>query len=172
MDRINCDVVINVQADEPFMNPMLVEELINLFEQKETTMVSAMSRIYNIEDLQNSNVVKVVIDNEKNALYFSRASIPFPRDYKEITLSNEELKKHPFYRHIGIYGYRKDFLLAHVKMHQSSLEKIEKLEQLRVLENGHKIKMVETTFSSPGIDTLEDYHEALKKYESNSSSDR
>ena len=161
---LDCDVVINVQGDEPFIDPVLVEELINLFKNKETTMASAMSRIDNLEDLQSTNVVKVVTDHQKNALYFSRSPIPFPRDHKEMTLSDQGLKRYPFFRHIGIYGYRRDFLLDYVKMHQSTLEKIEKLEQLRVLENGYTIKMLEAASDSTGIDTMEDYQDALKKY--------
>ena len=90
--------------------------------------------------------------------------LPFPRDVKEISISNEVLEKYQFFRHIGIYGYRKEFLLHYVNMEQSPLEKIEKLEQLRALENGFKIKMIETDSSLMGIDTLEDYEEALKKY--------
>ena len=96
--------------------------------------------------------------------FFSRSLIPFPRDVKEISIANEVLKKYQFFRHIGIYGYRKDFLLKFVNMEQSYLEKIEKLEQLRALENGFKIKMIEVNSSLIGIDTREDYEEALKKY--------
>ena len=164
VEKITCDIVINVQGDEPFIEPSLIEELVRSFENPDTLMVSAMSRIYDYNDLQNSNVVKVTVDNQKNALYFSRSVIPFPRDHKQILSSNEGLKNYPFYRHIGIYGYRKNFLGSYIKMHQSFLEKVEKLEQLRVLENGYKIKMIETTASFVGIDTLEDYEEALKKY--------
>ena len=127
-------------------------------------MSSAMSKIDDVNDLQNSNVVKVTVDNQNNALYFSRSLIPFPRDHKELLISNKELEKFPVYRHIGIYGYRKEFLLDYIKMNQSYLEKVEKLEQLRALENGFKIKMIEAKHSLSGIDTQEDYEEALKKY--------
>jgi 3-deoxy-manno-octulosonate cytidylyltransferase (CMP-KDO synthetase) len=127
-------------------------------------MSSAMSKINNVKDLQNTNVVKVVTDLHNNALFFSRSLIPFPRDVKEISIANEVMEKHQFFRHIGIYGYRKDFLLNFVNLEQSYLEKIEKLEQLRALENGFKIKMIEAKSSPTGIDTQEDYEEALKKY--------
>ena len=123
-----------------------------------------LSKINNIKDLQNTNVVKVVTDLHNNALFFSRSLLPFPRDIKEISIANEMLKKYQFFRHIGIYGYRKDFLLKFVNMEQSYLEKVEKLEQLRALENGFKIKMIEADSSLLGIDTQEDYEEALKKY--------
>ena len=161
---IACDIVINVQGDEPFIEPSLIEALVNSFSNSDISMSSAMSKINNIKDLQNTNVVKVVTDLHNNALFFSRSLIPFPRDVKEISIANEMLKKYQFFRHIGIYGYRKDFLLKFVNMEQSYLEKIEKLEQLRALENGFKIKMIETDSSLMGIDTREDYEEALKKY--------
>ena len=161
---IDCDIVINVQGDEPFIDPALIDELVNSFENSEISMSSAMSKIDDVNDLQNSNVVKVTVDNQNNALYFSRSLIPFPRDYKELLMSNKELEKFPVYRHIGIYGYRKEFLLDYIKMNQSYLEKVEKLEQLRALENGFKIKMIEAKHSLSGIDTQEDYEDALKKY--------
>ena len=161
---IDCDIVINVQGDEPFIDPALIDELVNSFENSEISMSSAMSKIDDVNDLQNSNVVKVTVDNQNNALYFSRSLIPFPRDYKELLMSNKELEKFPVYRHIGIYGYRKEFLLDYIKMNQSYLERVEKLEQLRALENGFKIKMIEAKHSFSGIDTQEDYEEALKKY--------
>ena len=164
VSAIACDIVINVQGDEPFIEPSLIEALVNSFSNSDISMSSAMSKINNIKDLQNTNVVKVVTDLHNNALFFSRSLIPFPRDVKEISIANEMLKKYQFYRHIGIYGYRKDFLLKFVNMEQSYLEKVEKLEQLRALENGFKIKMIETDSSLMGIDTREDYEEALKKY--------
>ena len=164
VSAIACDIVINVQGDEPFIEPSLIEALVNSFSNPDISMASAMSKINTVKDLQNTNVVKVVTDLHNNALFFSRSLIPFPRDVKEISNSNEVLKKYQFFRHIGIYGYRKDFFLKFVNMEQSYLEKIEKLEQLRALENGFKIKMIEANSSLIGIDTREDYEEALKKY--------
>ena len=164
VSAIDCDIVINVQGDEPFIEPSLIEALVNSFSNSDISMSSAMSKINNIKDLQNTNVVKVVTDLHNNALFFSRSLIPFPRDVKEISIAKEVLEKYQFYRHIGIYGYRKDFLLKFVNMEQSYLEKVEKLEQLRALENGFKIKMIEANSSLIGIDTREDYEEALKKY--------
>ena len=161
---IDCDIVVNVQGDEPFIDPNLIEELVHSFDDDQVSMASAMSKIENIKDLQDPNVVKVVVDTQNNAIYFSRAPIPFPRDHQEIIYSNEELKKHNFFRHIGIYGYQKDFLAKYIKMEQTNLEKLEKLEQLRVIENGFKIKMILANSSLIGIDTQEDYEEALKKY--------
>ena len=164
VSAIDCDIVINVQGDEPFIEPSLIEALVNSFSNSDISMSSAMSKINNVKDLHNSNVVKVVTDLHNNALFFSRSLIPFPRDVKEISIAKEVLEKYQFFRHIGIYGYRKDFLLKFVNMEQSYLEKIEKLEQLRALENGFKIKMIEANSSLSGIDTQEDYEEALKKY--------
>lgn len=164
VSAIDCDIVINVQGDEPFIEPSLIEALVNSFVNSEISMSSAMSKISNVKDLQNTNIVKVVTDLHNNALFFSRSLIPFPRDVKEISIAKEVLKKYQFFRHIGIYGYRKDFLLHFVNLEQSYLEKVEKLEQLRALENGFKIKMIEASSSLIGIDTQEDYEEALKKY--------
>ena len=164
VSAIDCDIVINVQGDEPFIEPSLIEALVNSFVNSEISMSSAMSKINNVKDLQNTNVVKVVTDLHNNALFFSRSLIPFPRDVKEISIANEVIEESQFFRHIGIYGYRKDFLLHFVNLEQSYLEKVEKLEQLRALENGFKIKMIEANSSLIGIDTQEDYEEALKKY--------
>jgi len=164
VSAIDCDIVINVQGDEPFIEPSLIEALVNSFSNSDISMSSAMSKINNVKDLQNTNVVKVVTDLHNNALFFSRSLIPFPRDVKEISIAKEVIEKGQFFRHIGIYGYRKDFLLKFVNMEQSYLEKVEKLEQLRALENGFKIKMIEANSSLIGIDTQEDYEEALKKY--------
>ena len=164
VSAIACDIVINVQGDEPLIEPSLIEALVNSFSNSDISMASAMSKINNVKDLQNPNVVKVVTDFHNNALFFSRSLLPFPRDVKEISIAKERLKKYQFFRHIGIYGYRKDFLLKFVNMEQSYLEKVEKLEQLRALENGFKIKMIEADSSLLGIDTQEDYVEALKKY--------
>jgi 3-deoxy-manno-octulosonate cytidylyltransferase (CMP-KDO synthetase) len=164
VSAIDCDIVINVQGDEPFIEPSLIEALVNSFSNSEISMSSAMSKINNVKDLQNTNIVKVATDLHNNALFFSRSLIPFPRDVKEISIANEVLEKSQFFRHIGIYGYRKDFLLHFVNLEQSYLEKVEKLEQLRALENGFKIKMIEANSSLIGIDTQEDYEEALKKY--------
>ena len=164
VSAVDCDIVINVQGDEPFIEPSLIEALVNSFSNSEISMSSAMSKINNVKDLQNTNVVKVVTDLHNNALFFSRSLIPFPRDVKEISIANEVIEESQFFRHIGIYGYRKDFLLHFVNLEQSYLEKVEKLEQLRALENGFKIKMIEASSSLIGIDTQEDYEEALKKY--------
>jgi 3-deoxy-manno-octulosonate cytidylyltransferase (CMP-KDO synthetase) len=164
VENINCDVVINVQGDEPFIEPSLIENIVNSFVNTDTTMASALHKIKYIEDLKNNNVVKVTIDKNNNALYFSRSIIPHHRDEWESLLDHHETIPEPlkFYRHLGIYGYTKKFLIKYSKMEPTYLERLEKLEQLRVLENGHKIKMIETEYNSIGIDTQEDYKKALE----------
>ncbi len=160
---VDCDIIINVQGDEPFIEPSLIDKLANSFENSNTIMSSAMHKIQKVEELKSPNVVKVTIDKNSNALYFSRSIIPHHRDEWETLLNHHIDIPAPlkFYRHLGIYGYTKDFLIKYSQMEQSYLERLEKLEQLRVLENGYKIKMIETNYNSIGIDTQEDYKMAL-----------
>jgi len=160
--NIECDVIINVQGDEPFMDPTLIDKIANSFQNNDVHMASAYHRINKIEDLKNNNVVKVTIDKHFNALYFSRSIIPHHRDEWDALLNHHTTipKSLNFYRHLGIYGYTKEFLLRYSSMEQSYLERLEKLEQLRVLENGYDIKMIETDYNSIGIDTQEDYEKA------------
>lgn len=162
--NIECDIIINVQGDEPFINPNLIDLLADSFESISVEMVSAIHKIRYVEELKSQNTVKVTIDKNYNALYFSRSIIPHYRDEWESLLNHHKtipdvLK---FFRHLGIYGYRKEFLLSYSQMEPTYLERLEKLEQLRVLENGFKIKMIETEYDSIGIDTIEDYKKALE----------
>jgi 3-deoxy-manno-octulosonate cytidylyltransferase (CMP-KDO synthetase) len=164
ISKIDCNIVVNVQADEPFINPKLIYNLFDSLENDDVLMSSVMEKITEMEDLINPNSVKVITDDNENALYFSRAVIPFVRKGIENIL-NEKGKisnEYNFYRHVGIYGYKKSFLSTYSKMNDSNLEKLEKLEQLRVIENGIKIKMIKTNYKSLGIDTIEDYNKALK----------
>jgi len=163
IENIDCDVIINVQGDEPFIDIKLIEELANSFDD-ETKMVSAMHKIKLVEDLKNPNVVKVNVDKNLNALYFSRSIIPHHRDDWDSLLNHHVTIPEPlrFYRHLGVYGYTKEFIKTYSNMEVSYLERLEKLEQLRVLENGYKIKMIETDYNSIGIDTKEDYEKALE----------
>ena len=164
IEKIDCDIVVNVQGDEPFIEPNLIVELAQILENNEINMVSAMHKIKLVEELKNPNVVKVIINKNYEALYFSRSTIPHHRDEWETLLNHH--KEIPnglkFYRHLGIYGYKKDFLLKYIDMEMTYLERLEKLEQLRVLENGYKIKMIETNYNSIGIDTKDDYEKALE----------
>lgn len=142
-----CDIVINVQGDEPLIKPEMVQELITAFADDDVVMATLCKEITSDADIKNPNIVKVVRDKNENALYFSRYSIPYDRDgHKKIKL----------YKHIGIYGYKKDFLKNYVQMSKTSLETAENLEQLRVLENGYRIKVKETAYDSIGVDMPED----------------
>jgi 3-deoxy-manno-octulosonate cytidylyltransferase (CMP-KDO synthetase) len=163
VENIACDVIINVQGDEPFIEPNLIDSLANAFGDT-TSMVSAMHKIEDVAELKNHNVVKVTVDAQNDALYFSRSIIPHHRDGWGSLLNHHDIipKTLKFYRHLGVYGYTKEFLLRYANMEQTYLERVEKLEQLRVLENGYKIKMIETTYNSIGIDTKEDYEKALE----------
>lgn len=164
VQNVECDVVINVQGDEPFIEPELIDELANAFDEDDVKMTSVMHKIAKVDELKNHNVVKVTVDNSNNALYFSRSIIPHHRDEWDRLLKHHEVIPEVliFYRHLGVYGYTKEFLLTYSKMEQGYLERLEKLEQLRVLENGYKIKMIETNYKSIGIDTMDDYYRALE----------
>ncbi len=156
VENIDCDVVINVQGDEPFINKQTIAALIDVFKNdvnNKTDVVSAMKQITDIEEIENPNNVKVVVDTSGFALYFSRSVIPFPRD--------GDIKVQ-YYQHIGIYAYRKQALLDFHKLPMKSLEAIEKLEQLRYLEYGKRIKMIEVAEVSIGIDTPADLEKARK----------
>ena len=161
---IECDIVINVQGDEPFIEPLLIDEFADIFEKEFLDMVSAMHKISLVDELKNPNIVKVIVNKNKEAIYFSRSVIPHHRDEWEILLKHHVKvpKSLKFYRHLGIYGYTKKFLLKYIRLDVSYLERLEKLEQLRVIENGYKIKMIETNYDSIGIDTEDDYKKALE----------
>lgn len=153
--HLGADVIVNVQGDEPFVDAAPLEKLLKLFEDKDVCVASVMQQLGTDEDINNPNVVKVVCDKDNNALYFSRSPIPYKRNL------NSSL---PIYKHIGVYGYRKQTLLDFTKWPMGVLEQTEMLEQLRYLENGVKIKMVETATSSIGIDTPEDLEKAKLFY--------
>lgn len=146
------DIVVNVQGDEPLIDPHTIDEAIRpLLERPEVVMSTARGLLTDPEEIANPNVVKVVCDTRGDALYFSRHPIPYIRD------AADRAQAPPCYwQHIGLYVYRRDFLLQYAKMPQTPLEKLEKLEQLRVLENGFKIAVVETGYEALGVDTPED----------------
>ena len=151
--NIKFDTIINVQGDEPYIKPEQLEQLKECFNEDGVKLATLIKKIESKEELYNSNAPKVVIDNNNYALYFSRSPIPFPRD---IELTDEYILYSKHYRHIGLYGYNSETLEQICKMPQSMLEKTEKLEQLRWLENGLKIKVKETEFTSYAVDTPED----------------
>ena len=156
VENMEVDVVINVQGDEPFINKKPLEELIEVFKndiEKKVDLGSLMFQITDKEEIDNPNNVKVITDQQGFALYFSRSVIPYPR---------EENVGVRYMKHIGIYAFRKEALLAFYHLPMKSLEASEKLEQLRYLEFGKRIKMVETTHVGIGIDTPEDLEKARK----------
>jgi len=156
IENMEVDLVINVQGDEPFIDKKPLEELIKVFKndvEKKVDLGSLMFQITDKEEINNPNNVKVITDQQGFALYFSRSVIPFPRD---------EQAGVRYMKHIGIYAFRKQALLDFYSLPMLSLEASEKLEQLRYLEYGKRIKMVETTHGSIGIDTEEDLEKARK----------
>ena len=156
IENIDADIVVNVQGDEPFINKEPLEKLIAIFKNDKDRMVdlaSVMTEIKDIEDIENPNNVKVIVDQHGFALYFSRSVIPYPRE------ANVGVK---YMKHIGIYAFRKQALLDFYNLPMLSLEASEKLEQLRYLEYGKRIKMIETNHIGIGIDTIEDLEKARK----------
>lgn len=149
--QLDVNVVINIQGDEPFIQPEQIDLLAKTFtDNLYNTQIATLIKEHAIDpELQNPARVKVVVNKQWEALYFSRSIIPFIRD-------NTKVPDCKFYKHIGIYGFRKDILLELVKLPPSSLELAESLEQLRWLENGYKIKCAVTTLESASIDTPED----------------
>lgn len=154
----NFDAVINIQGDEPFISPVQIELLASAFLKPQTEIATLVKVADNKQDLFNPNKPKVVISAQGNALYFSRSPIPYLRGVDEA----EWHLKHKFYNHIGLYGYRSDILQQITKLDRGELEKCESLEQLRWLENGYTIAVMETKLESLSIDTPEDL-EALKE---------
>ena len=141
------DLIVNVQGDEPLIAPALIDALVAAFDGDETlAMATVKTRIDDEAEQQNPNNVKVVTDKDGYALYFSRSLLPYPRHHLGI----------PVYKHIGIYAYRRDFLLKFAKLAPTPLERAESLEQLRALENGYRIKVIETDRTFVGVDTEED----------------
>jgi len=158
VSQISCDYVVNVQGDEPLIDPFLISELAEVLKEEDIEMVSAMHKIDTTDELKSVNSVKVTVDNNSKALYFSRSIIPHHRDDWNTLLEHHSTIPNAlkFYKHIGIYGYKKHFLKKYATMEQTYLEKLEKLEQLRVLENGFKIRMIETNYKPVGVDIQED----------------
>jgi 3-deoxy-manno-octulosonate cytidylyltransferase (CMP-KDO synthetase) len=157
--KIKGDIIINVQGDEPLIAPTIIDRLGRyLLANPSVQMGTLATGITDKKELANPNVVKVVCDKHGTALYFSRWPIPFLRD-------QANTKNVHYYKHIGIYGYRREFLLGFVKWPVSSLEKAEKLEQLRVLENGYPITVLKVNYRGVGVDTVEDL-EKIKRQKS------
>ncbi len=157
-------IIVNVQGDEPLVSPTTIEKAIDAILQDDSIqMATTCEPIHDIKDVLSSDVVKVVTDENGFALYFSRLPIPFPREAVkkhgnlEIALREEKDLISLYRKHTGLYIYRREFLLKYTRLKQTNLEKIELLEQLRALENGARIKVVEVRTSSIGVDTREDF---------------
>jgi len=146
------DVVINIQGDEPFIQPEQIDLLCALFSEDGTQIGTLVKKAHRPEEVFNPNTIKVVLDGQGNGLYFSRAPIPFLRNFPGDTW----LEHHLFYKHIGIYGYRAAVLQELTKLPEGLLEKAESLEQLRWLENGYRIRTAFTELETVSVDTPED----------------
>lgn len=163
--ELEADIIVNVQGDEPLIDPAMIDQAIEPFmNDRNLKMGTLKSRVKCLHDFLSPNVVKVITDNAGYALYFSRSPLPFFRD------KWQDLKDEAFaagrllcFKHVGLYVYQRDFLLEYAAMPQTFLELSEKLEQLRALENGIKIKVVETEFESLGVDTPEDLNKAKER---------
>ena len=148
------DVIVNVQGDEPLIEPEMINSIINSFKEDDTISMSTLKyKIDTMEEIENPNYVKVITDKKGYALYFSRSVIPYPR---KLDIQN-------YYKHVGIYGYKRDFVGEYAKMEPTPLELSESLEQLRALENGYRIKVMETPYKIIGVDTQEEL-EKVREY--------
>jgi 3-deoxy-manno-octulosonate cytidylyltransferase (CMP-KDO synthetase) len=157
VNPLDVRIIINIQADEPLIHPTMIDSLARtLLDDSSLSMATVIKAIEDTNIINDPNVVKVTIDKNNFAIYFSRSPIPFHAQ-------NSEIKLPVYFKHIGLYGYTKDFLFTYKNMPVSYLEKVECLEQLRVLEEGFRIKVIETKYDTIGVDTPEDL-EKVKKY--------
>lgn len=155
VSSLNAEIVINIQGDEPLIDPSAIDALaVALVDDETAPMATLKKRIEDLGEFTNPNVVKVVTDRNQYAIYFSRSPIPYD-------LSGEAVH----YKHPGLYGYRREFLLAYSDLPVGPLERAERLEQLRAIENGHKIRVVETEYESVGVDTPQDLERVRRMME-------
>lgn len=163
-DGLAADIIVNVQGDEPLIDPAMIDQAVApLVADSSILMGTLKSRVRNLHDFLSPNVVKVITDSSGYALYFSRSPLPFFRD-KWNDLKDEAFDSGRLlcYKHVGIYVYRREFLIRFARMPQTHLECAEKLEQLRVLENGYRIRVVETEHESIGVDSPSDLDKVLE----------
>lgn len=163
VEKINsdCDVVVNVQGDEPFIHPSQIRTVCQCFDDPQTQIATIGKPFDTMDAVENPNSPKIAVDNNGNAMYFSRSVIPFVRGKQR----EEWISEYPFLKHLGLYAYRKEVLAEITKLPQSSLEKAESLEQLRWLQNGYRVKVGVTNIETVGIDTPEDLIRAEKVLE-------
>ncbi|MGH9632147.1 MAG: 3-deoxy-manno-octulosonate cytidylyltransferase [Bryobacteraceae bacterium] len=154
------ELIVNIQGDEPLIDPAAIDAaVLSLLHDQSLPMGTLKKRIHDPADLNNPHVVKVVTDTAGNALYFSRSTIPHVREASGQTAYVTR------YKHIGLYVYRREFLLKYPDLHVGPLEQAERLEQLRALENGYPVRVVETDYESIGVDTPEDFERVCKMFE-------
>lgn len=146
-EKLTADLIVNIQGDEPLIEPAMIDQaILPLLENEDLVMSTLKKKIDNKEEMLSPHVVKVVTDLKNKALYFSRSLLPYPRQKTDC----------PVYKHIGLYVYKREFLMAFSKMTPTPLEKSESLEQLRALENGYQIYVAETDYQTIGVDTRDD----------------
>ncbi len=156
INPIDVKIVINIQGDEPLIHPTMIDKVAqSLLDDSSISMATIMKAIDEPEVINDPHVVKVAIDKNNFALYFSRAAIPFHA-------KNSQIKVPVYFKHIGLYGYSKDFLFTYRNLPVSYLERVECLEQLRVMEEGYKIKVIETKYDTIGVDTQEDLAKVIE----------
>jgi 3-deoxy-manno-octulosonate cytidylyltransferase (CMP-KDO synthetase) len=146
------DVIINIQGDEPYIDPAQISTLAACFKSPDTQIATLIKKVQNEQELLNPNAPKVVVNQLSEAIYFSRSPVPYVRGHKQ----QSWLQQYTYFKHIGIYGYRADILQQITKLPVSPLEKAERLEQLRWIENVYRIKVAETELETYAIDTPED----------------
>jgi len=154
------DIVINIQGDEPFINPLQIELLASCFDKEETQIATLVKKIHTEDELFNVNIPKVVRNIAGQAIYFSRQTIPYVRGIEQ----KNWLSKHSYFKHIGIYGYRTDVLKELTQLPISILEETEALEQLRWIEHGYTIQTAETEHETIAVDTQEDLERIIQTY--------
>jgi 3-deoxy-manno-octulosonate cytidylyltransferase (CMP-KDO synthetase) len=153
------ELIVNIQGDEPLIDPAAIDAaVLAIAASADIPMATLKKRIENVEEYENPNVVKVVTDRFDNAIYFSRSPIPYVRDERERRAATH-------YKHVGLYVYRRDFLLSYSGLPVGPLERAERLEQLRAIENGHRIRVAETEYESLGVDTPEDLERVAGLFE-------
>ena len=154
----SAEIVVNIQGDEPLIDPDAIDAaILPMIEDSEVVMGTLKKRIEDAREIDDPNVVKVVTDRRGDAIYFSRCPIPFVRGATPAP--------HHYYKHIGLYTYRRDFLLRYPALPIGPLEEAERLEQLRALENGYRIRVAETEYESLGVDTAEDLERVSRIFE-------
>lgn len=158
LNQLKGDMILCVQGDECFIDWKLLDKVVEVWHKNETDIITPVYRFKNWSDVESTSNVKVVVNSSGRALYFSRSPIPHVRGMDP----HNWLEKHPFWWHIGVYGYRREVLANYAKLPKSDLENVEKLEQLRFLEAGFHIQVVETDYHELSVDTLNDLEKARK----------